>query len=250
MIHLSARFAQNKPFFIIKPQSLRPKPGYPLFHMLTRLSGELESITEGAIPIATLSTTSMMAMEVLIPSYLAQSLESQINTQITLHTRVYLEAQGQGTSFIPRIIGFGSPTERAFFEVFTSVKGVGSKKALRAMAQPPTTIAAHIVSKDAKALVQLPEIGKRTAETIIAELTGKVEKFAGDSIIDATNLNHQPASFIEHPTLPQPAIEAIAALVALGEQRANAEQKVQIALSRIESDADVDTIVNAVFAGG
>jgi len=217
--------------------------------MLTRLTGQLESISEGHIPLATITVSPAMALEVLIPSYLANDLESQISTKITLHTRVYLEAQGQGTSFIPRIIGFGSPTERAFFEVFTSVKGVGSKKALRAMAEPPSTIAACIVNKDAKALVKLPEIGKRTAETIIAELTGKVDKFAGDAILDATQFNHHPSSYIEHPTLPPAAVEAVAALVALGEQRANAEQKVQMVLGRVDSDADVDTIVGAVFSG-
>jgi holliday junction DNA helicase RuvA len=218
--------------------------------MLTRLTGQLESITEASIPIATICANPAMAMEVLVPTYLALNLESQINTTITLQTRLYLEAQGQGTSFIPRIIGFGSAIERDFFEVFTSVKGVGSKKALRSMTEPPSTIAAYIVNKDAKSLTKLPEIGKRTAETIIAELTGKIEQFAGDAILNAPSLHDQPSSFIEHPTLPAPAIEAVAALVALGEQRSNAEQKVQLALTRTDTNADVDTIVSAVFAGG
>ena len=217
--------------------------------MLTRLTGQLESITEDTIPIATITTNPSFAMEVLIPTYLALNLESQISQIVTLHTRLYLEAQGQGTSFIPRIIGFGSPTERAFFEVFTSVKGVGSKKALRALKEPPSNIAAYIVNKDAKSLTNLPEIGKRTAETIIAELTGKIEKFAGDAILSASSFQSQPASFIEHPTLPAAAMEAVAALIALGEQRNSAEQKVTIALTRIEQGADVDTIVSAVFAG-
>jgi len=217
--------------------------------MLTRIAANLESIAEGSIPAATLVPISGIAIEVLIPAYLAHELESQIGTKITLHTHLYLEAQGQGTSFIPRLIGFGSVTDRSFFEVFTTVKGVGSKKALRAMVEPPSTIAAAIISKDAKALTKLPEIGKRTAETIIAQLTGKVERFAGDAILDAAQFNTHPSSYIEHPTLPPAAVEAIAALVALGEQRANAEQKVQMVLGRVDSDADVDTIVGAVFAG-
>jgi len=215
--------------------------------MLTRLNANLESIAEGSIPTATLSISPAMAIEVLIPAYLAQELEPQIGTTITLHTHLYLESQGQGTSFIPRLIGFASILDRSFFEVFTTVKGVGSKKALRAMIESPAQIASSIISKDAKALVKLPEIGKRTAETIIAQLTGKVERFAGDAIMNPA-ASHA-ASFIEHPTLPSAAIEAIAALVALGEQRNNAEQKVQLALTRTSPDADVDTIVNAVFAG-
>jgi holliday junction DNA helicase RuvA len=215
--------------------------------MLTRLAATLESIAEGSITTATLAPAPGIAIEVLVPAYLARELEPQIGTEITLHTHLYLESQGQGTSFIPRLIGFGTIADRSFFEVFTTVKGVGSKKALRAMIEPPSAIASAIISKDAKALTKLPEIGKRTAETIIAQLTGKVEKFAGDAIMNPAN--PQPASFIEHPTLPPAAIEAVAALVALGEQRTNAEQKVQFALSRTNPDADVDTIVGAVFAG-
>ena len=218
--------------------------------MLTRLVAQLESISEGAIPIATLYTNPDFALEVLIPQYLADSLASKINDRVTLHTRVYLEGQGQGTSFIPRVIGFGSPVERDFFEVFTSVKGVGTKKALRALVEPPSTIAAYIVSKDAKALTKLPEIGKRSAETMIAELSGKIDKFAGDAIMaGATATRTMPATNIEQSSFPPAAAEAIAALMALGEQRSTAEQKVQIALTKAPEGADVDVLVQTVFGG-
>ena len=219
--------------------------------MLTRLAAQLESISEGAIPIATVTTNPDFALEVLIPQYLADTLASKINDRVTLHTRVYLEGQGPGTSFIPRVIGFGSPVERDFFEVFTSVKGVGTKKALRALVEPPSTIAAYIVSKDAKALTKLPEIGKRSAETMIAELSGKIDKFAGDAIIAGAHATRTtPATgSIENTTLPNAAIEAIAALMALGEQRTTAEQKVQIALTKAPEGADVDVLVQTVFGG-
>lgn len=219
--------------------------------MLTRLSAQLESISDDTIPIATLHTNPDFAIEILIPTYLAHALESKINDRITLHTRVYLEAQGQGTSFLPRVIGFGSPVERAFFEVFTSVKGVGTKKALRALVEPPSTIAAWIVSKDAKALTKLPEIGKRSAETMIAELSGKIDKFAGDAIIAGFNAarSNSASSTIEQSAFPAAAAEAIAALMALGEQRSTAEQKVQIAMTKVDPGADVDVLVQTVFAG-
>ncbi len=218
--------------------------------MLTRLTAQLESISDGAIPIATLHTNPDFAIELLIPQYLAHTLESKINDRVTLHTRIYLEAQGQGTSFLPRVIGFGSPVERDFFEVFTSVKGVGTKKALRALVEPPSTIAAFIVSKDAKALTKLPEIGKRSAETMIAELSGKIDKFAGDAIIAGTSATRTaPAATIEQSSFPPAAAEAIAALMALGEQRSTAEQKVQIAMTKVDADADVDVLVQTVFGG-
>ena len=219
--------------------------------MLTRLSAQLESISEGAIPVATLFTNPDYALEVLIPQYLADTLASKIDERVTLHTRVYLEAQGQGTSFLPRVIGFGSPVERDFFEVFTSVKGVGTKKALRALVEPPSNIAAYIVSKDAKALTKLPEIGKRSAETMIAELSGKIDKFAGDAIMAGAHVTRTSpaAATVEHSSMPSAAVEAIAALMALGEQRSTAEQKVQIAMTKAPEGADVDVLVQTVFGG-
>jgi len=215
--------------------------------MITRLTAKLESITRDSIPIATLLPTPSIAIEALIPTYLADALEPTINTNITLHTKTLLEAQGQGTSFIPRLIGFGSADERSFFETFTSVKGVGTRKALKALAEQPSTIAALIIAKDAKGLTKLPEIGKRTAETIIAELTGKVERFAGDAILSGSSL---PTSTIEPALTTGPAAEAVYALMSLGESRPEAARKVEIVLGRLGQDADTDTIVQAVFAGG
>ncbi|MBO6514238.1 MAG: hypothetical protein JJ974_09775 [Phycisphaerales bacterium] len=215
--------------------------------MITRLSATLESISRESIPIATLLPNPSMAIEALIPAYLADEMEAQISKRVTLHTKTLLEAQGQGTSFVPRLIGFGSADEREFFETFTSVKGVGTRKALRALTEHPSTIAALIIAKDAKALTKLPEIGKRTAETVIAELTGKVERFAGDAIMSGVV---QSSSSIEPALISGPASEAVSALMALGESRPEASRKVEIVLGRLGQDADTDTIVQAVFAGG
>lgn len=215
--------------------------------MITRLSATLESIDRATIPVATLLPAPEIAIEALMPEYLADLIEPKVGSSITLHTRTLLESQGQGTSFVPRLIGFGSAEERAFFEVFTSVKGVGTRKALKALTEHPSTIAALIIAKDAKSLVKLPEIGKRTAETIIAELTGKVERFAGDAIMQGATA---PASTIEPAFATGPAGEAVSALMALGESRPDASRKVEIVLGRLGQDADTDTIVQAVFAGG
>ena len=98
-----------------------------------------------------------------------------LGVRMSFHTLQYLEAQGQGTSFIPRTIGFGSRREREFFELFTSVKGLGNKRATRALAEEPALIAQGIAARDVKALQRLPEIGKKLAETIILELRDKIQ---------------------------------------------------------------------------
>ena len=96
--------------------------------------------------------------------------------EVSLHTIHYIEGDPRTAR---RRRGWWASSARPtaqFFRVFTTVKGIGIRKALRALARPVAEIAAAIQAKDARFLVDLPEIGKRTAEQIIAELHGKVER--------------------------------------------------------------------------
>ncbi len=79
---------------------------------------------------------------------------------------------------IPRLVGFLSPIEREFFEIFCSVDGVGVRKALRAMVGPVRELARTIQDQDVKMLATYPGIGEATAERIVAKLRRKVGKFA------------------------------------------------------------------------
>jgi Holliday junction DNA helicase RuvA len=213
--------------------------------MLTRLTGTLESIDD-ALTI----TVGPLALRVEAPRYLLDRLTDAgaINQAITLHTRLDLESHNQGTSFSPRLVAFATPDEREFFDLFTSVKGLGTRRALRALAKEPSHIAAAIVAKDARTLQQLPEIGKRLAETVIAELSGKVDRFATELAIQDLGLPPR-AAIIEprRPTMPPAAEEALAALMALGDARPDAERKVQLALSKAGPNADANQLVSAVF---
>ena len=78
-------------------------------------------------------------------------------------------------------------------------------------------IASAIEGKDTRFLIGLPEIGKRTAEQIVAELAGKAKSFAAAHFVDPRAA--KPAA-ARHDAA---ADDAVAALVALGERRADAE---------------------------
>lgn len=219
--------------------------------MLCRLTGKLESVHETAAVIA--SPDGLSAREVLLPAYVAKSLASRIGQTVTFNTLEYLEGQGQGTSFIPRLIGFTAPRDRAFFEVFTTVKGIGNKRALRAMAVEPAVIARAIASKDASALVKLPEIGKRMAETVIAELHGKVEIFLSEQ--ELGSLEIKSGSIPSVARLSPIAEEAVTVLTTLGETRGEAERRVALAQEKASRAGKAppktaDELVAAVFAGG
>ena len=141
--------------------------------MISRIDGELISVGDNFIELSCGAIT----YELLVPAIDLHVLANSIGQQVTFHTRYYLEGQSQGSSFVPRLIGFGSAQQRAFFELLTTVKGMGSRKALRAMQLHHSAIASAIATKDVDLLVSLPEIGKRTGETIVAQLSGKVDRF-------------------------------------------------------------------------
>ncbi|MCL4741928.1 MAG: hypothetical protein KJZ54_06950 [Phycisphaerales bacterium] len=212
--------------------------------MITRIAGTLVSVDARGAVVQPEGTG--LAYEVLLPAYLGDRLASEVGRRIVLHTLEYLEAQGQGTSFVPRLIGFESRDDRRFFEVFTTVKGMGNKRALRALAVPPGEVAALVVSKDSKGLQRLPEIGKRVAETVIVELSGKLDGF-----VNADALERRAGSLAEPSVGISPAAtEAVQALIALGETRDAAERLVDRAVRRSNGTlTTADQILAAAFGG-
>lgn len=201
--------------------------------MLARLTGRLELVDD---TIALIAPDEGRAYEVLLPLHLADRLSGQMGEEITLHTMEYLEAVAQGASFRPRLLGFETRQERAFFERLTRVKGLGAKRALRAMAEPAGAIAAAITRRDTTFLQRLPEIGKRLAETIIAELHGKVDSFS------------EVAASGKVVTRPGAAEQAIAALERLGQSRNEAERLVNKAMEREPALDSPDAILAAAFS--
>jgi len=185
--------------------------------MIARITGKVQEISEKS---AILSVGGGLCYEVLLPSCDISRLSSRLGQEVVLHTIHIIEGDPSRGQVIPRLVGFTSEGDREFFNLFTKVKGIGIRKALRALVRPISEIASAIESGDARMLVSLPEIGKRPADTIIAELNGKVVDFAGP-ISDS----------VDEIQMPKAGTEAIAALVQLGEKRSDAESLVERVLS-------------------
>lgn len=79
---------------------------------------------------------------------------------------------------VPRLYGFLQELERDFFEELMRVNDLGPTKALSAMSAPVRQIARAIIDRDVKTLKSLKGIGEKTADKIIAELRGRVAKYA------------------------------------------------------------------------
>ncbi|WP_428936864.1 Holliday junction branch migration protein RuvA [Fontivita pretiosa] len=184
--------------------------------MISALTGTLRQVVEDRVYVE----AGPMVYEMLIPASDVELLQGSVGEQMTFHTIFYLEGDASSGSLDPRLIGFLRREDKRFFEKFITVKGIGPKKALRALAMPVGQIAHAIESKDARFLSQLPMVGKRLAEQIVAELAGKVQEFAADLPADArrgAGLSQTIRRFSEVEE------DAIAALMALGERRLDAE---------------------------
>jgi Holliday junction DNA helicase RuvA len=181
--------------------------------MISALTGILQSVYDDRIDIE----CGPMVYEMLVPAADIDLLQAGVGQEMTFHTIFYLEGDSSGGSMDPRLIGFLRKEDKRFFEKFITVKGIGPKKALKALVLPAGEIAQAIESKDARFLSQLPTIGKRLAEQVIAELAGKVQEFATAAIGGRAGPGH-PVT--RHTPIEE---DAIAALMALGERRIDAE---------------------------
>lgn len=226
--------------------------------MLSRITGQLVELHEDRVE---LEIAPGIYIEVMLPTFAMTRLADRIGQSITLYTITYLESQNQGASFVPRLAGFLTPSDRAFYELFTTTKGIGNRKALRALAMPAAQIAAAIADRDTKTLQALPEIGKRTAETIVVTLKNKVDRFVSEAAYgssdnaasDSTTADKTDQPDTNFPSGGKLAREALEVLLQLGENRNDAVMWIDKVLSRDESPRDTEALIAAVYqikAGG
>ena len=78
----------------------------------------------------------------------------------------------------PVLIGFTADLDKEFFERLITVKDIGPMVAARALAVSVGEVASAIIRQDEKFLRALPGIGPQKAKNIVAQLQGKVAKFA------------------------------------------------------------------------
>src|SRR5918993_2235456 len=180
--------------------------------MISALTGELRRVDEDRLHLQ----VGPLLVEMLLPASDVPLLQAATGQELTFHTILYFEGDAVGGGGLePRLVGFLRPEDKRFFEKFITVKGIGPKKALKALIYPAGEVAQAIESKDTKFLKGLPQIGTRMAEQIVAELAGKVGEFATVTMDERAALGLPSRSSVEE--------DAIAALLALGERRPDAE---------------------------
>ncbi len=202
--------------------------------MIVRIQGKLIDLTDDAAIV----DRDGLAYEVMVPAYARSELAADLGDVVSLHTLQYFEGSGAGSNLTPRLVGFLHAEDRAFFRLFISVKNMGIRKALKALSTPAGQIAAAIETGDAAALTKLPGIGKRMAETIVAELKGKARSHALADIM--------PES-ATRPSFSADQLDAVEILVAWGDSRNDAERWVARVAQSKEKFAGADEWVTAVY---
>lgn len=188
--------------------------------MIVRLTGIISEVHE----TYTVLDRDGIGYQVLVAGFAIGELTARRGQSVTLHTMEYYEGAAAGGNLVPRLVGFLHPEDRMFFERFITVKGMGVRKALKAMNLPTSKVAAAIEAGDAKALSRLPGIGARAADQIIAELKGKV----GDFAVGAAGPDEPPPAATAAWTADQR--DALEVMIALGERRADAERWLERAM--------------------
>ena len=93
-----------------------------------------------------------------------------------LHTHLYMR---EG---LAALYGFASVEERSLFEELMGVTGVGPRAALGFLSIfSPTGLREAIANEDLIRLTRVPGVGRKTAQRVILELKGKLERVGGPS---------------------------------------------------------------------
>ena len=187
--------------------------------MIGRLTGK---VIEKNPPLLVLDVQGV-GYEVEVPMNTFYNLPD-LQEKLTLFTHMIVREDAQF------LCGFIADEERRLFRTLIKVNGVGAKLALSILSSISAQEFARCVNEnDTKALVQLPGIGKKTAERLIIEVRDKLKDWL-------------PASLPNEPqtkdisTTQDDSAEATSALIALGYKPQEASMMVQQALAALDEE--------------
>ncbi|MDG1436792.1 MAG: Holliday junction branch migration protein RuvA [Rickettsiaceae bacterium] len=141
------------------------------------------------------------------------------------------------------LYGFYNVEEKSTFTILQSVKGVGTRMALAILSSlTPEEIAFALSSEDKSAFNAVSGVGKKLAERIITELKDKFTSAGGLAISGL-----KPNSMVTPKT--SAAGDAVSALVSLGINKFDAQNRVNIILSS-EPEASINDLIRLALKNG
>jgi holliday junction DNA helicase RuvA len=192
--------------------------------VISRLRGTLVSRDGDRVEVA---TAGGVTYELNVPLTVAENLP-RVGDEVELRTAHVIRQDFQG------LYGFLNDGERALFRRLLAASGVGPALALSMLSTfPAPRLARALVERDLAALVQISGVGKKTAERIAVDLSDRLK-----------DLTLSPAPGDGAP--PERAHAAVRALVALGMDFHEADQRVRAALEEGDSTGTDELIRRAL----
>jgi Holliday junction DNA helicase RuvA len=135
-----------------------------------------------------------------------------------------------------QLYGFSSREERQVFEKLLTVNGVGPRVAMAILSSLTVDrLVSAVESGQSAGFNRVPGVGKKIAERVILELKGKLGEFL-------------PVGMVTAGALTGKGEEALAALVALGYSRMQAEKAVAKAIEEAGESADTTELVRRALS--
>ena len=169
--------------------------------------------------------------------------KSQANETIELYIYYHVtERQPK-----PVLIGFLTPDDKEFFQLFISVAAIGPMQAIKALTKPVPQVARAIEDRDTAFLSQLTGIGKRTAEKIVATLNGKVLAFAAAKNPDPVSIPAGQQDYMSEEK--QTMIRQVADVLTeqLGHSTASAKRMIKQALEKNPSISSPEDLFDEIY---
>jgi len=138
-----------------------------------------------------------------------------------------------------RLYGFASDAERAWFRLLMTVQGVGARVALSVLSTLKAgELAGAVALGDKATIARAPGVGPKVAQRIAAELKDKVATLPE---ADPTLARLQDS--LGDRRGPEPAADAVSALVNLGYAQVQAGAAIAAALAQAGEGAETATLI-------
>jgi Holliday junction DNA helicase RuvA len=138
-----------------------------------------------------------------------------------------------------RLYGFGTESEKAWFNLLSTVQGVGARVALAILSTlTPSEVSSAIALQDKAMMGRAPGVGPKLAVRLVTELKGKVP---ATGAIDAGVLGLQTA--LGEGVARSNAVDAVSALTNLGYSSAQASAAVARIIGREGDDIVTEKLI-------
>ena len=97
--------------------------------MIVKLSGKLEYVGEDCVHVT--QGAGDLTRELMVPAADIPFLQTKVGQAVTFFTVEYIEGNASFGQLAPKMLGFLRVEDREFFDLFTTVKGIGTRKALK-----------------------------------------------------------------------------------------------------------------------